>query len=246
MSNVDVNVILENLTELLTNTVNMTSVFYDLFINPEPMDVTLTQFDNEGELVTISVPNRAKDMQRARLGVGSPEGREAAYEGTIYVDESSEAVWVKAIGNGTTGWKVLLTQEGVYYYVGQYLIDNGYVNENDLATYLHNNNYTTENDVINIIARSRSIIPMDVLPSSGTIQLTDGYTYRITPTDDVTFELPVVSDLTKLHRIFVQLNLTNADFEIDTGASYFFNKINPDFSKVGIYDIQYEYDNALK
>lgn len=40
----DLNVISENLTELLQNSINMTSVFYDIFLNPEPMDVELKQF----------------------------------------------------------------------------------------------------------------------------------------------------------------------------------------------------------
>ena len=52
----DLNVISENLTELLQNSINMTSVFYDIFLNPEPMDVELKQYDAEHTLVTISLP----------------------------------------------------------------------------------------------------------------------------------------------------------------------------------------------
>ena len=40
----NIDVLIENVVELLTNTVNMTSKFYDIFLNPEPMDVTLEQY----------------------------------------------------------------------------------------------------------------------------------------------------------------------------------------------------------
>ena len=43
----DINVVAENLAELLTNSVNMTQVYYDLFFNPEPMDITLYQYDDD-------------------------------------------------------------------------------------------------------------------------------------------------------------------------------------------------------
>ena len=162
----DINIITENLTELLQNTVNMTSVYYDIFLNPEPMDVELTQWNEDGELVTITIPNRAKDNQRAKLGQGSPEGSVEASEGTLYVDEVTQAVYVKASGTGAYGWSVILTQEGVAAYVQQYLVEQGYLNEEALASYLTNNSYTTESDVADIISRVRGTLVTTISASS--------------------------------------------------------------------------------
>jgi hypothetical protein len=110
----NMNVIIENLTELLTNTVNMTSVFYDIFLNPEPMDVELQQYNNENRLVTVTIPNRAKDSQIAYNGEGSPEGKLGAPLGAVYVDTTSSRVYVKAegtyspeIGWPKTGWVIV-------------------------------------------------------------------------------------------------------------------------------------------
>ena len=60
----DINVVAENLSELLTNSVNMTQVYYDLFFNPNPMDITLYQYDEDNKLVEVVIPNRAKDKIR--------------------------------------------------------------------------------------------------------------------------------------------------------------------------------------
>lgn len=60
---IDINVVIENLNELLTNSVNLTDKYYDLFINPEPMLVDLELFNEDNELVVVTVPNRAKDRE---------------------------------------------------------------------------------------------------------------------------------------------------------------------------------------
>jgi hypothetical protein len=144
---VDTNSIIDNLTELLQNTVNMTSVFYDIFINPEPMDVVLTQYNTNGELITITVPNRAKDLQRALVGTGSPEGTVAVAEGTLYVDSVTQTAYVKIDGSGTTGWKIILTEEGIYAYVRNYLLEHGYYNTETLERYLTENEYVKQETV---------------------------------------------------------------------------------------------------
>ena len=131
----DINIIAENLTELLQNTVNMTSVYYDLFLNPEPMDVDLTMWSEDGVLETVAVPNRAKMMQFASSGQGAPEGFVEANIGAIYIDELSLIPYIKVVGSGSTGWEPFETLEGV-------------------VSYLQANNYTTQNDVEEIISRS--------------------------------------------------------------------------------------------
>ena len=140
MSSIDTSVIIENLRELLQNTVNMTSLFYDIFLNPTPMDVELQQYNSDGELVTVTIPNRAKDRSIALSGTGSPEGVVTANVGTSYVDVTNEVVYFKAIGSGNTGWIVVLTQNGVEQYVRAYLTNNNFMTEDDVNRYLIDNN----------------------------------------------------------------------------------------------------------
>lgn len=240
---VDTNLIIDNLTELLQNTVNMTSVFYDIFINPVPMDVTLEQYNSDGELISVTVPNRAKDLQRALIGTGDPEGVVSASEGTLYVDEVSQTVYVKADGNEATGWKIILTEDGVYTYVRKCLEESGYIDIPTLQNYLEDNKYTTETRVEEMIAGGSTVTWLYTLPSSGTILLEDNKSYKVEALGDIAFVLPSVSDLTKLHKIFIQLKVVDSSNSVSVGTNYFFNKINPDFSVAGIYDIRYEYDN---
>jgi len=140
----DINEIAENLTELLTNTVNMTSVFYDIFLNPEPMDVDIDMFNNENELVTVTIPNRAKDKQTAYSGEGSPEGIQVAPVGSTYVDTLNSEVYFKVDGTDAFGWVVLPSQEAVEAIALNYLSTKGYITENGLRQYLITNQYITD------------------------------------------------------------------------------------------------------
>ena len=107
----DTDVVVENLVELLTNTVNMTSVFYDLFLNPTPMDVELEQYDDNNDLITVTIPNRAKDRKIALEGEGSPEGVVVAVSGTAYVDTVTTDVYFKVSDdNGSSGWVLIFNQ----------------------------------------------------------------------------------------------------------------------------------------
>ena len=60
---IDINTVIENLNELLTNSVNLTDKYYDLFINPEPMMIDLELYNEDNQLVVVTVPNRAKDRE---------------------------------------------------------------------------------------------------------------------------------------------------------------------------------------
>ena len=82
---------------------------------------------------------------------------------------------------------------------------------------------------------------VNVLPTSGTINLTDNSINTITPNGNVTFALPAVTDLTNFHQILVQVKLTSS-YTINLGTSYYFNEETPTFSNHS-YDIVYEYDN---
>lgn len=244
MAAIDTNVTIENLTQLLQNTVNMTSVFYDIFLNPEPMDVELQQYNADGELITITIPNRAKDRKIALTGEGSPEGSVEANVGTCYVDESNQAVYFKVTGTGNTGWVIVPTQSSVNEYVRSYLENNDFVTEDDVIRYLNTNNYTTSSDVSTMLAQYRPTILMtSISNASGTVSLTDNMGYSIVVTGGVTFNLPTVSNLTYLHKIFVQLYMSPAQ-TINLGTTNYFDRVTPSITEAGMYNIMYEYDNA--
>lgn len=84
---------------------------------------------------------------------------------------------------------------------------------------------------------------MTALSASGTIALSDNTINKITATGNVTFTLPSVSDLTKFHQIFVQLNMSSAR-TINVGTTYYFGGTAPDLSSAGTYNLIFEYDNT--
>lgn len=242
MSNIDTNVIIENLTELLQNSVNMTSIFYDIFLNPTPMDVELKQYDSNSQLITISIPNRAKDREIAIEGEGSPEGVVQANIGAAYVDTVNETVYFKVTGSGNTGWVIVMTQEGVNTYLRAYLTNNKFVTEDDIGRYLNTNNYVTSADVSAALATYKPTRIMSSMSTSGTIALEDNVGYAINATGNISFTLPTVTNLNILHEIKVQLYMSSAR-TISLGTSNYFNKTAPTFGSAGMYNIRYEYDN---
>lgn len=242
--NDNLNLITENLTELLQNTVNMTSVFYDIFLNPEPTLVELKQFASDGTFKVISIPNRAMDRSIALVGSGSPEGVVEANVGTSYVDEENQAVYFKIVGTGNTGWVVVLTQEGVQAYLRNYLAESNFMTEGDTSRYLTVNNYAQKMDITDALDQYKPTIYMNrISETSGVVNLADYSGYQMTITGNTTFSLPVVTDLTKLHKIFLQINKVDANATVNVGTIYFFDKIEPDFSIAGLYNVVYEYDN---
>ena len=145
MDNKYYNMTLENVVELLTNTLNLTSVFYDIFLNPKPMFVTLEQYDDNNQLVEVTIPNRAQDRIISKIGKGNPEGSVEAPAGTMYIDSETSEVYMKVSGDDTSGWILLITENDISkvideylkskgFITAQYLVDNGYVTREDKAT----------------------------------------------------------------------------------------------------------------
>ena len=130
----DINVIAENLAELLTNTVNLTDVYYDLFINPTPMDITLKQYNSNNELIEVTIPNRAKDRQISLSGEGSPEGVIEAPLGTFYVDIQNNLVYIKKTLSGSNGWQLILTPEDLDLILDDYVLKSTTINGKSLST----------------------------------------------------------------------------------------------------------------
>ena len=81
------------------------------------------------------------------------------------------------------------------------------------------------------------------LPTSGTVPLQDNRIYSVTPTADITFSLPSLSTNTSLHQMMVQLNKTTS-VTINLGTTDYFNKIEPDFTENGRYNLYYEWDGT--
>lgn len=146
----DINVIAENLAELLTNTVNMTSIYYDIFLNPTPMDVELEMYNDENELITVTIPNRAKDKQVAYSGSGSPEGRVIAPVGSAYVDTTNSTVYYKMSGNDEYGWDAVLSQTIMELYIRTYLESRGYITLNGVNQYLTDYGYIQSTDIASV------------------------------------------------------------------------------------------------
>lgn len=108
----------ENLTEnqviallqmLFTNLNQVDAIYYDLFINPIPMDVTLERYDENGTLKTIIIPNRAKDKLNMLSGVGSPEGSVEGNMGTLYFDTRGRELYYKSTATSLYGWSKILS-----------------------------------------------------------------------------------------------------------------------------------------
>lgn len=97
------------LTILFTNLNNQNEIYYDMFLNPTPMDLELERYDENGELVTVVLANRAKDRISALSGSGSPNGVKAAPVGSTYIDTTAGDFYFKASGTDAYGWILVRT-----------------------------------------------------------------------------------------------------------------------------------------
>lgn len=79
-------------------------IYYDMFLNPIPMDVTFQRYNDQGVLESITLPNRAKDAQNTLSGAGAPEGAIAAGIGVFYLDTTNQDLYYKGVGTDAYGW----------------------------------------------------------------------------------------------------------------------------------------------
>lgn len=112
------------LTILFTNLNNQNEQYYDMFLNPVPMDLELERYDENGELVTVVHPNVAKMRISTYTGAGSPNGKVPARVGSLYIDLSEAALYYKGIGDDSYGW-VLIWSSNNFMSGEQYLKPNG-------------------------------------------------------------------------------------------------------------------------
>lgn len=137
----DINVIAENLAELLTNSVDMAAVFYDIFLNPQPLDINIQMYDDNNQLITVTIPNRAKDRITPYVGEGSPEGVVEAPIGSVYVDTLTSTVYYKVSGSDSYGWNAVISQSLMETFIRTYLEARGYITTSSLNTYLVTHEY---------------------------------------------------------------------------------------------------------
>lgn len=107
------------LTILFTNLNNQNEMYYDMFLNPVPMDLDLERYDENGELVVVTLPNVAKMRISAYSGEGDPNGKQAANLGSLYIDTLTRDIYYKASGSDSYGWQLIWTtinlREGIDY-----------------------------------------------------------------------------------------------------------------------------------
>ena len=107
------------LSILFTNLNNQNEMYYDMFLNPVPMDMNLERYDENGNLVTVVLPNVAKMRVTAYSGAGNPNGVQVASIGALYIDVTNRSIYYKATGSDSYGWQLIWSTanliEGVDY-----------------------------------------------------------------------------------------------------------------------------------
>ena len=104
---------LEELTNVVSqlyfNLNKLDALYYDMFINPIPLTLDLERYDENGELVTVQLNNRAKDRLQTLSGSGSPNGVVAATEGSFYIDNDDRSLYYKSAGVDKFNWVKIWT-----------------------------------------------------------------------------------------------------------------------------------------
>lgn len=104
------------LTILFANLNNQNEQYYDMFLNPVPMDLDLERYDENGELVTVVHPNVAKMRMNAYSGDGNPNGQVTAGIGSLYINLSSPYdLYYKSRGSDAQGWVGLWDKTNLNY-----------------------------------------------------------------------------------------------------------------------------------
>jgi microcystin-dependent protein len=127
------------LSILFTNLNNQNEMYYDMFLNPTPMTLDLERYNENGELVTVTLNNRAKDLISAYSGPGNPNGSQVANIGALYIDTNTRDIYYKATGSDSYGWQLVWTTANLVQGT-DYLAPNG---DGSLIQNLNANNITS-------------------------------------------------------------------------------------------------------
>lgn len=113
----DIDQISTVLGKLQSNYSELARTFYTLFYDETPQDITLEWYDENGDLQTQTIPNRAKDMKYVMNGQVNPEGYVQANPSTIFQNTANGEVFVKTSGTGTSGWLKIISEATLAEYI---------------------------------------------------------------------------------------------------------------------------------
>ena len=119
-------------SQLMTNYSNLAGVFYDVFYNPNPKDVTFQMVDTDGNVHDYTIENLAKSNLYRKANTVHPEGTIPAVKGTIYQDLKNGKAYIKGTEEGNQGWVQLVTKALLDGYIIQGNVDpNGVIEEGE-------------------------------------------------------------------------------------------------------------------
>ena len=179
------------LTKLATNYSNIAILFYDIFYNTSPMDVTFQMYDESGVLQTYTIPNRAKDMSNILSGEGSPQGNIEAGRGVIYQDLENGDLYIKITAVGNTGWTKFVTDS-----VLQDIILEGLGNPENVVMAGRGTLYIDRTNASLFIKTSVESNTGWALISANTATLADRDLDNLTTTGEAHFAKPNFSNIT--------------------------------------------------
>jgi len=196
----DINLIADNLSKVIINNSSMEQTYYNMFYNPNPLDIVIELYNEEGILQSYTVPNVAKSNKQCYTGVGSPNGSVYANRGAFYLDTNNNNVYIKTTDESSSGWNQMTSMS-------------------DLIT--HNSDIS----VHSILARTtyvNSFLPMNYLTgltlSNTTADLNNSITVSVGSCKDI-------SNVESIHLSSVLSKKLNANFSagndnggLDTGT----------------------------
>ena len=112
------------LSILFTNLNNQSEQYYDMFWNPEPMDLYLEKYDENGKLEVVPHPNVAKMRLFVDSGPGDPNGVKEATIGALYINTLTTDLYYKATGTDAYGWQKIWSSANLVV-ARDYLAPNG-------------------------------------------------------------------------------------------------------------------------
>ena len=270
------------MSRLLSNWTELMSNYYDIFINPNPMEITLELVDEDGNTETITLPNRAMDREYILNGSGNPNGQVPADLGALYQDLLNGIVYIKIANSGENdGWSNIITKSQFDEYIQRGIgIPEGVVTAPKGTLYVDISTgslftkqssagntgwfniepqYSFVGDLVENLGvvdisesfkqtvagkQDKEVEIIELTQTSGNINLTDSNgVYKIAPTGNITFLLPVITDTTHYYQMLIQLYIEN-DIIITLGTDKFFAESEPDIG-TGYYNIIYEYDSLM-
>jgi hypothetical protein len=179
------------LTKLATNYSNLAILFYDIFYNPTPMEVTFQMYDESGVLQTYIIPNRAKDNNNILNGEGTPQNNVEAGKGVIYQDLANGDLYIKLTSVGNTGWTKFVTNS-----VLQDMLIEGIGSPENFVIASKGTLYIDRTDASLYIKASVESSTGWELISANTANLVDRDLSNLTPLGEAHFAKPDFSNIT--------------------------------------------------